>query len=225
MLHGVSLWLCIACRFYVKLGQLYANCLIRLCSCSCCNPHPIVLVLHSWNPCLQVVLVPGSVEQRGTDPEEAMRGREPFRRPARADGGAPVLLLAQLDRDCLEQLELRVCAQPAAGEGGTIEALLSELAGSGCTGCNGRVSGSGGGGQLVLARMDVSAVWRMRGEHQQAVVLQDVALQCLACAAHLLDEGGEPCNALQTALHELCGIYSPKSFGHWLIIIWQMANG
>lgn len=78
---------------------------------------------------LQVHLVPGSVEQRGTDLSAALAGRRPFCR-ALTWGGASLLLTAQLGEAFLEgaaagrHLKLGL---KAAGEGGVANAQAGRV--------------------------------------------------------------------------------------------------
>lgn len=80
-------------------------------------------------PPSQIHLVPGSVEQRGTDLSAALAGRRPFCRALSA-AGASLLLTAQLGEVFLEGAaagrELRLGLR-AAGEGGVANAAAAKV--------------------------------------------------------------------------------------------------
>jgi hypothetical protein len=77
----------------------------------------------------QVHLVPGSVEQRGTDLAAALAGRRPFCR-ALSWGGASLLLTAQLGEVFLEGADAGpqlMLGLKAAGEGGVAMAPAARV--------------------------------------------------------------------------------------------------
>lgn len=173
-----------------QLARPFACCASRralhgnLCSSGCTRAHPVTLpspLALSPYPNPQVVLVPGSVEQRGTDLARALAGEAAFCRPVTTQG-ASFLVTAQLGRPEVDGAALAACGRltlrvaAASGSRAGEEALAA--------------AGSSGGGALVVGSLALPPLGRVAPDAQGELV-QEVALLALAGAADIMvHEGG-----------------------------------
>ncbi|GFR43017.1 hypothetical protein Agub_g4018, partial [Astrephomene gubernaculifera] len=113
----------------------------------------------SWSPGgPQVFLVPGSREQRGTDLQEALRGREPFFRPAKAQG-ASFIIQAQLDPTDCDAMHLQLL--PASTCSRAPQLLLAAAAAAAASSGPGAASGgaaAAGTPPLLMSPVPMSPV-------------------------------------------------------------------